>query len=70
MVGKKHFLHLLKALSKLLRDSNFEVAGERERGREGEREGSRREEESGKELRHKLTNCSPGMRSWNAGSDI
>jgi len=41
-----------------------------EREREGEREGSRREEESGKELRHKLTNCSPGMRSWNAGSDI
>jgi hypothetical protein len=34
MVGKKHFLHLLKALSKLLRDSNFEVAGEREGGRE------------------------------------
>jgi hypothetical protein len=49
MVGKKHFLHLLKALSKLLRDSNFEVAGERERGREGERERERDAEERERE---------------------
>jgi hypothetical protein len=42
MVGKKHFLHLLKALSKLLRDSNFEVAGERERERQREAEERKR----------------------------